>query len=71
MGKSKEFNRVPIVPGVPVVPNVQFRFMNKIDCEAPMSASPCASFNATEALPWGRKWPINGSSKFLGPESEE
>ena len=45
--------------------------MNKIDCEAPMSASPCASFNATEALPWGRKWPINGSSKFLGPESEE
>ena len=40
--KSKEFNRVPIVPGVPVVPNVQFRFMNKIDCEAPRSASPCA-----------------------------
>ena len=30
---------VPIVPAVSVVPNVQFRFMSKIDDEAPKSAS--------------------------------
>ena len=29
------------------------------------------SFNATESLPSGKKWPINDFNKFLGPESHD
>ena len=58
MGKSKAQgtrNVVPIVPAVSIVPNVQFRFMSKIDDEAPKSASCVLSFNTTESLPWRKK----------------
>jgi hypothetical protein len=67
-GAENAESLVPIVPAVQVVPNVRFRFMNKIDCETPKNAaSPFLQYN--RSLPWGRKWPINDFNKFLGPES--
>jgi hypothetical protein len=65
MTKSKELMEFQFVPAVRVVPSVQFRFMKKIKCEALRSALWRAFLQDVESLPWGRKWPINGSSTLV------